>query len=546
MIGMLSVRTGVAFGLLVALYISVRLFNLTIIPIENDEASYIYVAHLVQENFSLHWDESFAHWVMSVPPLFVWWAGFWLARLADPLVAGRVASVTGGVLTLLGTFWIARRLFSLPVAVIASLLLIVSPLHLDSDRKAVTDTLMGGWFTLLIALLVQMARDARWTWSVLAGTALALSSWTKQTGLLGFTALPLAFLFLPWRDLAVVHKGVYAKVVPLGVLLVTAAGLAYFLIALQGISPKLSTLQQRTSGIVTGVGGKSLLDDPLVNARVNIPNTLEIFWKYYSLPAIFVYVVGLGYAVFRRHEPSLALAISFVWLLTPIIFLGLPYGSKYVYFATVPFLVSLAFFCWQLPAWIKQRFTLSVTAARILLIGVVVTPLLLTVRMLLVDPIDPQMYHVDNRYYFDGSGYGVPELIAAIKQKKKQYPHAELVVLAEGISGHLWHTLSVYFWKDPQIKVVAFERSLNFLKTEGEIEDYLIRTVGQAKTKLPEGSRLFLATNGNLSRKLNQEGITLVVSTAKPPPPEPNFWRDVQYVDYAQYKGFHVDLYEVK
>jgi 4-amino-4-deoxy-L-arabinose transferase-like glycosyltransferase len=135
-----------------ALYFSIRLIHLTLLPIFNDEAIYL----------DWGWRETHVPGMLyysiydSKPPLLMWFFGIFESIFADPLFAGRLVSVIAGAFTLLGLYCIAKKLFNRTIAVLASLLYCFSPLFVFFDRQALMESAIaavGVWICYYSLLL---------------------------------------------------------------------------------------------------------------------------------------------------------------------------------------------------------------------------------------------------------------------------------------------------------------------------------------------------------------------------------------------------------
>src|SRR3989344_8880884 len=108
------------FLLILALYFLLRLTNLTLLPIFNDEAVYLdwgwRETHIPDALYYSLYD--------GKQPLLMWFFGISETIFTDPLFAGRIISVLTGAFTLLGIYLLAKILFNKKVAVISALLYI--------------------------------------------------------------------------------------------------------------------------------------------------------------------------------------------------------------------------------------------------------------------------------------------------------------------------------------------------------------------------------------------------------------------------------------
>ena len=139
------------------------------------------------------------------PPLY--YAAVKLAELALPVAsAGRVLSIVTGLLTIPVVYALATRLLGRAAALVAALILTLSPLHLWYSREA----RMYAPSALLVALaalaLVGYAQGegnrARRGWAVLFGVSSLLAMYVVYSSLYPLVALGLPLLVLTWRERA--------------------------------------------------------------------------------------------------------------------------------------------------------------------------------------------------------------------------------------------------------------------------------------------------------------------------------------------------------
>ena len=117
-------------------YFTLRLINLTTLPIFNDEAIYLdwgwRMTHVPGNLYFSLYD--------GKQPLLMWIFGIFESFLPDPLFAGRLVSVLTGFLTLLGIYWIGTQYFNKKVVYFAALFYVVTPLFSFYDRQALMES----------------------------------------------------------------------------------------------------------------------------------------------------------------------------------------------------------------------------------------------------------------------------------------------------------------------------------------------------------------------------------------------------------------------
>ena len=110
-------RSAAIGAALAGLYLLTRLARLTWPSLHWDEATFLYRAALIGEN----WERRFVGaGAGGKQPLHVWLIVLAERLIADPVLAGRLVSVTTGALAAIGLWLLARRLFSARTAWLVS------------------------------------------------------------------------------------------------------------------------------------------------------------------------------------------------------------------------------------------------------------------------------------------------------------------------------------------------------------------------------------------------------------------------------------------
>ena len=152
--------------LIITLFFALRLPNLTLQPIFADEAIYIRWAQVMRAEPTLR----FLPLTDGKTPLFMWTLMPVLKLVEDPLLAGRLLSVGTGFITLIGVFFLARRIFGTKVAFWSALIYAVTPYTVFFDRMALVDSMLAA-FTI---------------WSIYFGVWLLKSQHLDLAMILGF------------------------------------------------------------------------------------------------------------------------------------------------------------------------------------------------------------------------------------------------------------------------------------------------------------------------------------------------------------------------
>jgi len=315
--------------LLLIAYFLIRLPNLTLLPIFTDETNY------------LDWGWRAIHapghlWYSlydAKPPLVMWLFGLSESVVSDPLLAGRLVSVLTGALTLLGLYFLGKKLFSPSVAVLAPIFYLLSPLFHLYDRQALMESALAAVFVWLIYFVDQ---------PVVSGLLLGLGLLIKPTALLFFAP------FLLIYTLSVLKSKNFGRSILYFLL-------SIFLALLVTLPMLLQPIWQKTSSL-TG----QYLHFPSPVLFANFATVADILFWFLTPPILIFSLIGL--VKFRRtHWPLI------VWVFLPLLIQVLT-GKFLIHRYLAPFLPPLLLFA---AAAIRRRFvfflTLVIPAALVLL-----------------------------------------------------------------------------------------------------------------------------------------------------------------------------------
>ena len=151
-------------------------------------------ADFARRSVNAFWDESMSRRQSVTLPDAPW-------RLVAPAWGARLVSALGGLITLLCTWWLARRVFpTVPtLAIAAAAIAAFNPQLLFMAVTISNDTWTAGMAALALAAAVDVTtmRRAPWTWA-LVGACVGLAALTKYSALL--LLLPVGVLWiLNWR-----------------------------------------------------------------------------------------------------------------------------------------------------------------------------------------------------------------------------------------------------------------------------------------------------------------------------------------------------------
>ena len=172
-----------------------RIINLKGIPIFTDEAIYIRWAQ-IGLNDPVH---RYISLTDGKQPLMTWVMYPFLKFFEDPLIAGRLVSVSGAALAVIGIYFLAKTLFDRKTAVFSVILYTISPFSMVYDRLALMDSLLamfGIWCLYLQVLLIKKLKlDVALILGITAGSALL----TKSSASFFLYLAPFSLIIAHWH-----------------------------------------------------------------------------------------------------------------------------------------------------------------------------------------------------------------------------------------------------------------------------------------------------------------------------------------------------------
>ncbi len=176
-------------ALLVAFFLGSRLFSLLKMPVFIDEAIHIWWAREIHGG-------TIAAGFLEGKWLSIVLMSLSLVAPGDDLWLVRFTAVLAGLLTVVAIILTGRSLFSMRVALFATLLYLVFPFALFYNRLALADGIVAAFGAWVLYISIKTVRLTRGGYSVILALLLMLSMLAKFAGVLFFVIPPLAVLML--------------------------------------------------------------------------------------------------------------------------------------------------------------------------------------------------------------------------------------------------------------------------------------------------------------------------------------------------------------
>lgn len=435
-------RWGVSLAIpffILLLGVGIRLSNLGLIPVFVDEAIYIRWAQVMRAESTLR----FLPLSDGKQPLFMWLVIPFLKLTHDPLLAGRLVSVTAGVATLLGIFLLTYALFkSRKAAIIAALIYAVSPFSFFFDRMALVDSLLSafGVWTLFFALVA--LRNLRLDFAFLTGFGLGGGLLTKSPAIFYALMLPTAWLLAKWPK---ENKGKAVYLIKLLALFGVSLAIAWGIYNILRLGPNFHMIALRNKDYISPIS--HLWTNPKDPFIFFVDRSFEWIWAMGPGLALLLALVGL--LNFRKY-PKEILVLS-TWFLFPIFVqseFAKVFTARYILFS-LPYLYILAASAFQLKGKLSK-----------ILVGALVILLLTAFKfdyLLLTAPEKANLPTSERTGYLEEwtAGYGIKEVSEFLKQEYMKNPGAKIVVGTEGFFGTLPDGLQIYLNDFPEITVIG-------------------------------------------------------------------------------------------
>ncbi len=417
-----------------------RRVNLLNIPIFTDEAIYIRWAQIGLNDP--------AHRYISLTdgkqPLLTWLMYPTLMIFSDPLFAGRFVSVVVSIFSVLGIYFVSRKLFGRKTAIFSAIVYIISPFALIYDRLALMDSLLaclGIWSMYFTILLVE---NPRLDYAFLLGMSVGLGFLTKSSALFYLCLIPAALLLFDFKSTKKkINK--LLKFIGLSLISIIMSEIIYNSLRL---SPWFYMIEQKNYTFIYSVG--EIIKSPFKYFLPNLHGLLNMLLPYLTLPIDMILIVAALWMFFKRDRKILYL---FVWFLFP--FLSLAFFGKVIFPRFLLFMV--------MPLFIISGFILSkifVFALHKMKVFLLLIPLLLIYPayqsyLVIFSPIDVNIPVIDRNQLFDDwpSGYGVKEVISYLLEKSKT---SKIIVGTEGTFGLNPAVYEIYLGNNKNVEIYGF------------------------------------------------------------------------------------------
>jgi hypothetical protein len=411
---------------LIIIYFAIRLPQLTLLPIFNDEAIYM----------DWGWREThvpgFLYYSLydAKQPFMMWLFGIFSNFFSNPLFASRLVSLLIGILSTTGIYFIGKELFNRKVGIVSALSYIVIPIFVLFDRQALLESAVIAsniWSFYFLNKALLEKRHIKY--ELLTGLSLALGFYSKSTAALFLTTTIAIFTFYFIKT----RKQTYF--LRLGSII----GVFACTILLLLINPQFwQTLPSNSRYVLTI---SELLKFPVLIWIQNAWGIAQIAFIFLT-PLIFLFAFfTIIHSLYERKN-----VLLLIWIIIPLLIALLTLkgiSQRYVVGVLPLFTILSSWGVIKVGTFLKKnRFTIS--------IALLIIPLSLSL-LLIYDPFDyfvlfSKITPYSESGFINGqtSGFGIQQSINFLENENKKEPI--IVTYAEN-SGNPESAISVLMSK---------------------------------------------------------------------------------------------------
>ena len=504
--------TALVFIGILVLGLTLRLINLTILPVFADEAIYIRWSQVMAHEPTLR----FLPLSDGKQPLFMWILMFFVHRLPDPLFVGRLVSVFSGLGTIIGIFTLSYIIFkSKLVSLVGSLIWVIMPFSLLFDRMALVDSLLAmfGVWTVVFASLT--SKLTRLDLAMITGFALGGALLTKSPAIFFVLMLPTAILFTKFSK----HRPFH--LIKLACLLGVIYLIGFAMYNILRLGPNFHLIGQRNIDYVWPI--THIFESPFDPLKSHFQGSLIYLWEMGPAPIFALIILGIILNLKKNWQAILFLGM---WGTIPII-INSEYAkvltARYILFC-IPFLIILAAGSFNTKKDLFKKLAF-------LFLGIYIISALWFDYLLLTTPEIAPLSRSERSGYLEEwtAGTGIKQVSEYLKLEHLKDPEKQIVVGTEGYFGTLPDGLQIYLEGIPKVVVVGVGLGID------KVHPSLVESK-------KAGNKTYLVANSsrlNFTKPFEESGLKIVASYKKANrPPALREW--VQHGPYDTFYLFEV------
>lgn len=451
-----------------SLFFLIRLTNLTNLPIFSDEGIYIEWSKIAWKDAS----QRFVSLTDGRQPLQTWLTIPFLKIFSyDPLFAGRLFAVLGGLFSFSGIFALTTYIFNKRIGYIAITLYTFVPMFVFYDRINLVDTWVGGFavWTMLFSLL--LVKYMHLDIALIFGILLGIGMLAKSTVQLFIVLSAMAIIVIIYKNNLSKKEKLIATINYYCLLLISSI-IALSIYSIQRLTPYFHIIGQKNHTFI--ISFEEFIKNPFhlfFNNLILIPSYIgsETGWFFMILAT-----AGLG--LFMKENKNYGRYFG-LWIIIPVLlisFFNQVLFPRYILFVAVLLII---------PASYILDYFLVKTKYGLLLTVIGIISILYPLYTIVFDAKHIKLPDIDGMYVNGTtSGYGMQDVIDFARRESKNH---KVIILAEGNFGLAADSLKALMVPSDTFEVHGYwPLNLEKLKEyQSRLKDYKIFAVYAQKTE---------------------------------------------------------------
>ncbi len=381
----------------------------------------------------------------------------------DPLLAGRMVSILGGVGSVVGIWFVTYELFKNKwTAYISSLVYVCFPFAQVYNRMALYDSLSGAFTLWALYFAIVLVRRIKLDTAYTLGFAIGLGALNKSTNFFSMYLLPVTVLLFDFSK-----KGRTTRFLKWVALAGVAVIIAQGMYAILRLSPLFHMVTEKNALFIYPFSEwKNHPFDFFIGDLFGMTHWL---WEYLKLPYIALIILAFRSKVFLKEK-----VLLFLFFLLPFIALALfarILFPRFIFFMTLSLLPLVAvgivdgvMLSFKLLKKQHDNTILKTVQTAIILVVLLFYPLYVSYSFA-IDPVNAAIANPDRAQYVNHwtAGWGVNESVAYLREEAA---NNKIYVGTEGTFGLLPFALEMYLVDNPNVTIKGFWPVENNLPTE--------------------------------------------------------------------------------
>lgn len=434
---------------IVAIYVVLRIFNLTNLPIFTDEAIYIRWAQIAKQDATWR----FISLTDGKQPMFIWWGMITLKLFADPLFAGRMVSVIAGLGTVVGLFFLGNEVFreksekifsftkkSVSIGLLSSAIYVIYPFALVYDRMALYDTMVGMFAVWSLYLLILLVRTLRLDVALISGLVIGGGLLTKTNAFFSLGSIPFLLLLFPFKQ-----KELKSRFLRFIGLCAVVSILSLGLYSILRLSPFYHIIADKNALFVYPLN--EWIKHPFTYFGSNLSALVNWFLIYVNVPILLILA---SFMINKRNLPEkILLVLWFLFPFTYLAFFGKLIYPRFILFMTLPLIPLISYSVIE----IFERYKNVLVRGAVVVVAFAFY--IYCDFFILTDFVHAPIPRADSGQFVNSwsAGNGVAQSVDYFKQQAEK---GKIYIATEGTFGLMPFGLEMYLVDNPNVTIKAY------------------------------------------------------------------------------------------